>query len=101
MKPCGWAGAEGIDHKEQEEYPEKKGEPATAAVVGGRFRDIRSLFHGGRVASEKRRGNSVSSCPYGAAVCTDLRQREAGLCLECWAGTLERANAVSEWLKPA
>ena len=41
----------------------------------------------------------VSACPYGAAVCADWRRREAGLCLECWAGVLERANAHSEWLR--
>jgi hypothetical protein len=43
----------------------------------------------------------VSACPFGAAVCTDWRRRERGECLECWAGVLERANAQSEWLRPA
>ncbi len=41
----------------------------------------------------------VSACPFGAAVCTEWARRRAGLCLECWAGVLERANAVSEWLR--
>ena len=45
------------------------------------------------------RGGLVSSCPFGAAVCADLPRRESGLCLECWAGVLERVNAHSEWLK--
>ncbi len=47
------------------------------------------------------RGAQFSACPYGAAVCADLARREAGLCLECWAGVLERANAVSPWLRAA
>ncbi len=50
---------------------------------------------------ERERGRSaqVSACPFGAVVCTEWARREAGLCLECWAGVLERANAVSEWLR--
>ncbi len=40
-----------------------------------------------------------SGCPFGAAVCTDWRRRERGECAECWAGVLERLNAVSEWLR--
>lgn len=47
------------------------------------------------------RGALFSACPHGAAVCADWRLREAGLCLECWAGVLERANAHSEWLRSA
>ena len=47
------------------------------------------------------RGAPFSACPLGAAVCADLSRREAGLCLECWAGVLERANAVSPWLGAA
>ena len=47
------------------------------------------------------RGAPFSACPHGAAVCADLARREAGLCLECWAGVLERANAVSPWLRAA
>ncbi len=47
------------------------------------------------------RGAVFSACPFDAAVCTDWRRREAGLCLECWAGVLERANAVSPWLHAA
>ena len=47
------------------------------------------------------RGAHFSACPHGAAVCTEWRLREAGLCLECWAGVLERANAVSPWLRAA
>ncbi len=47
------------------------------------------------------RGAPFSACPHGAAVCADLARREAGLCLECWAGVLERANAVSAWLRAA
>ena len=47
------------------------------------------------------RGAQFSACPHGAAVCADLPRREAGLCLECWAGVLERANAVSPWLREA
>lgn len=48
---------------------------------------------------EAGRGGWVSACPLGAAVCTDWPRRQAGLCLECWAGVLERANAVSPWLR--
>ena len=47
------------------------------------------------------RGAHFSACPFGAAVCADWRRREAGLCLDCWAGVLERANAVSPWLRAA
>ncbi len=47
------------------------------------------------------RGAPFSACPHGAAVCADLARREAGLCLECWAGVLERMNAVSPWLRAA
>jgi hypothetical protein len=47
------------------------------------------------------RGAHFSACPHGAAVCTEWRLREAGLCCECWAGVLERANAVSPWLNAA
>ena len=47
------------------------------------------------------RGAPFSACPHGAAVCADLARREAGLCLECWAGVLERANAGSPWLRAA
>ncbi len=46
-----------------------------------------------------RRAAVVSACPFGAAVCADWARRQAGLCLECWAGVLERANAQSEWLR--
>jgi hypothetical protein len=46
----------------------------------------------------------VSACPFGAAVCAESwpdgrARREAGLCLECWAGVLECASAHSEWLR--
>jgi hypothetical protein len=50
---------------------------------------------------EAGRGARVSACPFGAAVCADWRRREAGLCLDCWAGVVERANAVSPWLRSA
>ena len=52
-------------------------------------------------AANVGRGAHFSACPHGAAVCADLARREAGLCLECWAGVLERANAVSPWLSAA
>ncbi len=52
-----------------------------------------------REEREAERGVRVSACPFGAAVCTEWARRQAGLCLECWAGVLERANAVSEWLR--
>jgi hypothetical protein len=37
-----------------------------------------------------------SACPYGAAVCADLQRRQAGLCLDCWAGVAWRASAAGE-----
>ncbi len=53
---------------------------------------------------ETGRDGRVSACPLGAAVCAESEpdgraRRQAGLCLECWAGVLERANAVSPWLR--
>ena len=63
----------------------------------------REGFLSGRVPRAATAGRTCpglfSACPFGAAVCADWRRREAGLCLECWAGVLERVNAHSEWLK--
>jgi hypothetical protein len=50
------------------------------------------------IPEREERRTLMSSCPYGAAVCTDLERRQWGECLECWSGVLERANAVSAWI---
>jgi hypothetical protein len=49
----------------------------------------------------RSRPATVSGCPGGAAVCSDERRREAGLCSECWAGAREQASARSAWLERA
>jgi hypothetical protein len=53
----------------------------------------------GERGSILRNEHPVTACPYGTAVCTEPERRQWGECLECWAGTRERANAVAEWLR--
>jgi hypothetical protein len=60
---------------------EKEGPLGTEARGGGRGRPCPGRW---------------SACPYGAGVCADWERRQAGLCLDCWAGVAWRASAAGE-----